>query len=96
MEDQRYNVNFMTTDAADSNWKQKQEETKKCYLEMGGKIDNPDDYNGILYADAFSKVYYRRLTQEKLDKNEEYQLKYHYRYFYRFHATLIHPLISLF
>ena len=82
VEDQRYNVNFMTTDATDSNWKQKQEETKKCYLEMGGKTDNPDDYNGILYADAFSKAYYRRLTQEKLDKNEEYQFKYHYHYFF--------------
>lgn len=55
---------------------------REYYLAQGGKLDTQEEFDGLLYADAFTHVNYTRLMSGNLNKEEQERLIDYDSYFF--------------
>ena len=65
---------------------------REYYLAQGGKLDTQEEFDGLLYADAFTHVNYTKLTSGNHTKDEELLLISYYNYF--FNESFFHYIVD--
>ena len=67
---------------------------REYYLAHGGKLDTKEEFDGLLYADAFTHVNYTKLTSGNHTKEEKSLLIDYYNYF--FNESFFHYIVDVY